>query len=145
MKKKEPTDGRRIARAEREIQMAIAKFLLNGFKHPLPGLVTVAHVRMPADLRAAKVYISVLGTEKEKEQVLSILEGRAFEVQNYIGRELKMRFCPKLTFYPDETTEKVLKVERILADLKQEQEGGSVPSLNLQPKLSVVDDDNSEE
>lgn len=145
MKKKESGDGRRIIRAEREIQQAIAKFLLNGFKRPLPGLVTVAHVKMPADLRSAKVYISVLGTDKEKEQVVSILTGRAFEVQNFIGREMKMRFCPKLTFYPDETTEKVLKIEKILADLKQEQAVGAIPELNLQPNLSVVSDDDNDE
>lgn len=113
-------DGRRIARVEREIQATIAQFLIRGFKTPLPGLVTVAQVKMPADLRAAKVYISVLGSKSEQDEALDLLQERAFEIQNFIGKELKMRYCPKLTFYPDHTTEQVLKVEKILQELEEE-------------------------
>ncbi|HEX7675959.1 MAG TPA: 30S ribosome-binding factor RbfA [Bdellovibrio sp.] len=113
-------DGRRVARVEKEIQATIAQFLIRGFKTPLPGLVTVASVRMPADLRAAKVYVSILGSDKQQEETIELLQERAFEIQNFIGKELKMRYCPKLTFFPDHTTEQVLKVERILQDLETE-------------------------
>jgi ribosome-binding factor A len=113
-------DGRRVARVEREIQATIAQFLIRGFKTPLPGLVTVASVKMPADLRTAKVYVSVLGSEKQQEEALDLLQDRAFEIQNFIGKELKMRYCPKLTFYTDHTTDQVIKVEKILHELEQE-------------------------
>ncbi|WP_413587265.1 30S ribosome-binding factor RbfA [Bdellovibrio sp. HCB274] len=113
-------DGRRVAQVERQIQATIAQFLIKGFKLPLPGLVTVASVKMPADLRAAKVYISVLGSEEAQEQAIELLQERAFEIQNFIGKELKMRYCPKLKFYADHTTEQVLKVERIISDLEAE-------------------------
>lgn len=113
-------DGRRVARVEKEIQATIAQFLIRGFKTPLPGLVTVASVRMPADLRAAKVYISVLGSDEQKEEAIELLQDRAFEIQNYIGKELKMRYCPKLTFFADHATDQVLKVERILHELAEE-------------------------
>ncbi|XGC82146.1 30S ribosome-binding factor RbfA [Bdellovibrio bacteriovorus] len=113
-------DGRRVARVEREIQATVAQFLIRGFKSPLPGLVTVASVRMPADLRTAKVYISVLGSDEQKEEAIEILQERAFEIQNFIGKELKMRYCPKLTFYADHTTDQVLKVEKILHELEIE-------------------------
>ena len=73
-------DGRRVARAEREIQTNVAQFLIRGFKTPLPGLVTVASVRMPGDLRTAKVYVSVLGTDDQKKEALELLQERAFEV-----------------------------------------------------------------
>lgn len=75
---------------------------------------------MPADLRTAKVYVSVLGSDKERDEVLEILSERAFEVQSFIGKELKMRYCPKLTFFHDDTTDHVLKIDRILHDLEQE-------------------------
>ncbi len=113
-------DGRRVARVEREIQATIAQFLIRGFRTPLPGLVTVASVKMPADLRAAKVYVSVLGSQEQQDETLELLQERAFEIQNFIGKELKMRYCPKLTFYPDHTTEQVLKVEKILHELEIE-------------------------
>src|SRR4051812_3473680 len=107
------SDGRRVARAEKEIQSAVAQYLLHGLKDRLPGLVTVSHVRMPVDLRAAKVFISVLGTEQEKDMVMEILHNRARDVQSYLADNLRMRHCPKLSFYSDTTTESVLKVERI--------------------------------
>lgn len=113
-------DGRRVARVEREIQTTIAQFLIRGFKAPLPGLVTVASVKMPADLRAAKVYISVLGSKEQQDETIELLQDRAFEIQNFIGHELKMRYCPKLSFYVDHTTEQVLKVEKILHELAEE-------------------------
>lgn len=113
-------DGRRIQRVEREVQQTVASFLLKGFKTPLPGLVTISRVTMPADLRIARVYVSVLGDDQVRDEVIELLNERAFEVQNFIGRELKMRFCPKLTFYNDDSTEHVLKIEKILHDLSQQ-------------------------
>lgn len=130
-------DGRRVARVEREIQATIAQFLIRGFRTPLPGLVTVASVKMPADLRAAKVYVSVLGDEKVQEETIDLLQERAFEIQNFIGKELKMRYCPKLTFYVDHATEQVLKVERILSDLEAERK-------SKEPKTETESDSDDE-
>lgn len=118
--KKEGDGGRRIARVEREVQQTIAQFLISGFKIPLPGLVTVARVKMPADLRTAKVYISVLGNPEDQDEVVELLQQRAFEVQNYLGKELKMRYCPKLQFFPDTNTDQILRVERILRELEED-------------------------
>jgi len=117
---KKQGDGRRVSRVEQEIQKTVAQFLISGFRFPLPGLVTVARVLMPADLRAAKVYVSVLGSEEQRKEALETLNQRAFEVQNYIGKELRMRYCPKVTFYPDDATEHVLKIDRILYELEEE-------------------------
>lgn len=113
-------DGRRIARVEREIQATVAQYLIRDMRSELPGIVSVAAVKMPADLRAAKVYISVIGSEEERNEVLEILTERAYEIQNFIGSELKMRYCPKLSFYTDYATDEVVKVDRILAELERE-------------------------
>lgn len=110
-------DGRRIARVEKEVQIQVASYLQSGFSDPLPGLVTVAHVKMPADLRTAKVYISILGADDQRDEVIDTLQERAFEIQDFIGRKLQMRYCPKLTFYLDHTTDQVLKIEKILHDI----------------------------
>jgi ribosome-binding factor A len=120
--KKEAGDSRRVARVEREIQHTVAQFLISGFKLPLPGIVTVSRVIMPGDLRTAKVFISVLGDPKDMDKAVEILQERSFEVQRFIGQELKMRYCPKLTFFPDHNTQEVLKVERILQTLEEERQ-----------------------
>lgn len=133
-------DGRRVARVEREVQQSVAQFLISGFKLPLPGIVTVARVRMPGDLRTAKVYISILGDPKLLDEAVDLLQERAFEIQNYLGKELKMRYCPKLTFYPDHETEEILKVEKILQELDNERK-----SKRPEAAESSDEDDSSEE
>jgi ribosome-binding factor A len=114
------TDGRRVARMEKELQQVVATYLVSGFKTPLPGLVTISHVKMPADLRTAKVYVSVLGSDEDRESVIENLRQRAFEIQNFVSHKLQARYCPKLSFFADETTDHVLKIERILHDLEVE-------------------------
>jgi ribosome-binding factor A len=126
-------DGRRIARMEKEVQQTVASYLISGFQCPLPALITVTSVRMPADLRVAKVYVSILFTDGElaKEEaknskiILSSLQHAAVDFQSYLGSHLKTRYCPKLSFFQDESTVHVLKVERILHDLELEKKSRS--------------------
>lgn len=125
-------DGRRVARVERLVQETIAKFLISGFRMPLPGIITVASVKMQGDLRAAKIYVSVLGNKELGQQAVDLLQERAFEIQNFIGKELQMRYCPKLTFYQDHATEEILKVERILQDLETERQRNTPKAENKQ-------------
>lgn len=118
-------DKRRVTRVEQEVQRSIAQYLVSSFSTPMKGLVTISKVIMPADLRAAKVYVSVIGTEQDREESLEILQERAFEIQKYIGDQLRMRYCPKLKFFNDDTTEHVLKIDRILHDLSKEKSQSS--------------------
>jgi ribosome-binding factor A len=123
---KEAGDGRRVARVEREVQHTVAQFLISGFRFPLPGIVTVSRVVMPGDLRTAKVYVSVLGQPNAMKEAVDLLQERSFEVQNFIAKELKMRYCPKLTFFADHNTEQILKVEKILHTLEEERKAAGV-------------------
>ncbi len=125
------SDGRRVARAEKEVQMAVAQYILHGLNERLPGIVTVSHVKMPGDLRSAKVFISVLGSENERDQVMEILQDKSRFIQTHLGEHLRMRYCPKLSFFPDTTTESVLKVERILKELQDQKVIGSKDETNL--------------
>lgn len=120
-----PGDGRRVTRVEKEVQESIARYLLD-LRGELPGLVTVSKVMMPGDLRTAKVYISVIvpspdglnqDEAKAREDVVELLQDQAADIQDFINSELELRFCPKLTFYGDESTGKILKVEKILQNL----------------------------
>jgi ribosome-binding factor A len=75
-------DGRRVVAVERQIQTTVANFLIRGFKLPLPGLVTVAAVKMPADLRAAKVHVSEMSEEDgaDPEKLFQLNEKKTFKV-----------------------------------------------------------------
>ncbi len=110
-------DGRRVTRFEKQVQEIVAQYFIRGFKVPINALITVSRVIMPADLRSAKVYLSIFGEDLDKSKVLEDVQSKAYEFQSHLGGEMKSRYCPKLTFYLDESTEKVLQVEKILEDL----------------------------
>lgn len=121
-----PGDGRRVNRVEKEVQESIAKYLLD-LRGELPGLVTVSKVMMPGDLRTAKVYVSVIAPgqdeAKAREEVVDFLQDQAADIQDFINSELELRFCPKLKFFGDESTGKILKVEKILQNLATGKKG----------------------
>ena len=113
-------EGRRVARVEREVKETLAKFLSGRSSLSEGALLTVSKVMMPGDLKSAKVYVSVLVPEdhfRKPEQIIEDLQDRAPEIQDHLSQALKLRFCPKLKFFLDETTEKILHIEKIINKL----------------------------
>jgi ribosome-binding factor A len=114
-------DGRRKIRVEKEVQEVISGFIIRQLRHDLPGVVTITRVTMPADFRAAQVYLTYFSADSESQiDAAELLQSWAKDIQDEIGHALKMRYCPRLTFYNDETTEKILKIEKILNDISND-------------------------
>lgn len=117
-------DGRRVARVEKEVQSVISSFIIQKLQPELPGMVTIGRVQIPPDLRQARVYISLLNlnldekvNEDDLDLSLEILQAWAPEMQQAINQKIQMKYLPKLTFYADESTEKILKIENLLSNL----------------------------
>jgi ribosome-binding factor A len=113
-------DGRRKIRIEKEVQEIVSRFIIKHLRSDLPGLITITRVQMPADFRAAQIFVTYFSPEEMPGQnldVAEVLQGWAKDIQDEIAHVLKMRYCPKLTFFNDETTEKILKIEKTLADI----------------------------
>lgn len=117
-----PGASRRLLRVEKEMRNTIASYLTGmsggGFRGELKGLVTVSRVSASADLRSAKVFVSVLGTEAEQEATIESLESRARDVQSEVNRQLRMKHCPKLSFELDHGLEKSMHVDAILRSIE---------------------------
>ena len=114
-------DGRRKIRVEKEVQEVISGFIIRQLRHDLPGVVTITRVTMPADFRAAQVYLTYFSPDQENPiDAAKLLQSWAKDIQDEIGHALKMRYCPKLNFYNDETTEKILKIEKILSEISND-------------------------
>ncbi|AZZ37161.1 30S ribosome-binding factor RbfA [Bdellovibrio sp. qaytius] len=127
---KNMNDGRRVARVEREVQSVISTFIIQRLQRELPGLITVTRVQIPADLRQARVFVSLLQINPEELQketeakvlknAVGILQHWAPDIQDEIGSKLDMKYLPKLTFFADESTEKILKIERIISGFSKD-------------------------
>lgn len=113
-------DGRRKTRVEKEVQNVVSNFIIHHMKSDIPGLVTVSRVQMPADFRHAEVFVTYYDPTQEpnsKFDVVHVLNSWAADIQDEIAGQLKMRYCPKVRFTYDQTTEHILKIENILSNL----------------------------
>ncbi len=81
---------------------------------PRIGFVTVTSVETSPDLRAAKVYVSVLGSEQEREETLTGLRSSHGVLQSKVAAETRMKRTPTLSFHYDETVEQGMRISRLL-------------------------------
>ena len=110
-------DGRRKDRVEKEVQQIISTYMISQLQNELGGLVTVTRVMMPADFRAAKVFVTFFSVENVSIDLIKELQKWSKDIQNEINNKLQMRYCPKITFYKDESTETILKIEKIISEI----------------------------
>ena len=104
---------RRINEVLREVVGAAVAGELND---PRIGFVTVTSVETSPDLRTAKVFVSVLGDEDEREATLSGLRSSHGVIQARIAAETRMKRTPTLTFHYDDTIEKASRVSELLEE-----------------------------
>jgi len=99
----------------------IAIFLANDIKDPrILGLVTVTAVEVTRDLRHAKVYVSVLGSESQRASTFEGLNGVAAHLRGRIGRALRLRAAPEIEFRNDESIAHAAHIEQLLAQVRRD-------------------------
>ena len=104
---------RRVNEAIREI---LGDAITTELKDPRIGFVTVTEVDTSPDLRAARVYVSVLGTPEEREESLAGLRSSHGFLQGRIAGAMRMKRTPTLTFEYDESVDRGDRISRLLED-----------------------------
>jgi ribosome-binding factor A len=102
---------RRINELMREV---IGGAIATELQDPRIGFVTVTAVETSPDLRSARVFVSVLGTEEEREATLAGLRSSHGVLQARIAREMRIKRTPTLTFHYDDTAERAERVTRLM-------------------------------
>jgi len=99
----------------------IATFLASDVKDPrIMGLVTVTAVEVTRDLRHAKVFVSVLGSESQRAATFEGLADLAAHLRGRVGRALRLRVAPEIEFRNDESVAHAAKIEQLLAQVRRE-------------------------
>lgn len=99
------------AQLKREVSMLINETLAEKY-----GLVTLTDLDVSPDFKNAKAYISVFDKENE-DGVLKDLENEARNYQRILGRKLRMKFTPRITFTLDNMQENIDKVDGLLKEI----------------------------
>jgi ribosome-binding factor A len=102
---------RRINEVLREV---VGAAISSDLSDPRIGFVTVTSVQTSPDLRTAKVYVSVLGSDEDREETLKGLRSSHGVLQTRIAGETRMKRTPTLTFHYDNTIEQGVRISQLL-------------------------------
>ena len=110
--------GKRLERVNQLIREEISLLLQRELKDPRLGFVTVTEVDTTADLKQAKVFISVLGTDEQWVKSFKALESARGFIWGWLRRNLDLRVTPDLSFRPDRSMEHAARMQTLLAGLR---------------------------
>jgi len=109
----------------RRVNAAVRQVLseaVGELKDPRIGFVTVTGVETTPDLRQARVFVSVLGSEEKQQQSLAGLEAAHGVLQGRLARELRLKRTPQLAFEYDPTVERGVRMTQLIDELAPEDE-----------------------
>jgi ribosome-binding factor A len=102
---------RRVDEAMREV---LSGAITSELKDPRVGFVTVTAVETAADLRRARVFVSVLGDEGERRRTLDALQNAHGYLQRRVAGELRLKHTPTLEFAYDSSADRSLRITELL-------------------------------
>ena len=114
--------GFRKDRLASEIVKETSKLILYELRDPRKGFVTVTRAKVSDDYRYAKIFVSIMGTPKQKKLVLGGLKHAQGFVQKELSRRIKMRSFPEIHFEIDESIEKAFQITDTIAKLTRERQ-----------------------
>jgi ribosome-binding factor A len=112
----------RQARVSEAIREAASETILFQLRDPRIKFTTVTRAEVSADLQHAKVYVSVMGSERDQNLTLHGLRSAAGFIQSKVGERMKSRYVPVLEFVLDEGIKNSLEVARLLHEEKARQQ-----------------------
>ncbi|GGH69749.1 ribosome-binding factor A [Compostibacillus humi] len=110
----------RANRVAEQMKKELGDILTRKVKDPRVGFVTVTDVEVTGDLQQATIYISVLGDEKQKKDTLLGLSQAKGFIRSEIGKRIRLRKTPEITFEFDEALDYGNRIETILRDLNKQ-------------------------
>ena len=111
---------KRAERVSDQMKQEIADILMRKIKDPRIGFVTVTEVEVADDLRNAKVFVSVYGSEKAA--TLKGLESASPYIRSELGRRMRMKFIPELLFRYDDSVERGAHINELLHEIQEKDE-----------------------
>ena len=105
-----------MRRVNESVRQVLAE-AVGDLKDPRIGLVTITGVQTSRDLRAARVYVSVLGGEKKRERSIAALTAAHGVLQARLASELHLKRTPQLTFEYDPTVEQGVRMSHLIDEL----------------------------
>jgi ribosome-binding factor A len=114
----------RTIRVNELVQRELSAILRQNYQSETVAL-TITEVRVSPDLRDARVFVSVIGTEEAATEKLRWLRTKAVEIRQEVGRRITLKFLPKFEYRLDVSTEKSTRMQRLLDGMGLPQESAA--------------------
>ena len=117
-------DSRRVERVAALIRREMSELLINGIRDERVqlGMISVTAVQVAGDLQHCRIYVSVLGSDAERDQALEGLRSASSYVKGELSRRMKLRRTPEVVFHLDKGLEKGTAVLGVLQRLENERQ-----------------------
>src|SRR5688572_23996058 len=106
-------------RLSSEIVRQTGMILMQELRDPRLGFMTVTRVKVSDDYKYAKIFVSIMGSKKQKKLGLSGLKSAQGFVQRELSRRIRMRQFPSIHFELDDSIDKAFKITKIMDDIKK--------------------------
>lgn len=109
----------RVGRVQEQIKKELMQILQTEWKDPRVGFITITGVEVTGDLSLARVYISVMGDARQKEEALSALSrGKGF-IRSELGKRIRLRVVPEIEFKVDPSLDYGARIEKLLHEINE--------------------------
>ncbi len=109
----------RIARVNELVKETLAEIVSEEVDFPLGVFVTVTRVDTSADLRYARVFVSVF-PEKKFSRAMELLKKKIYSIQRTFNKKLHMKPLPRIEFVVDKTESEADRIEKVLKNISRE-------------------------
>jgi ribosome-binding factor A len=111
---------RRVQRFNELLRQELSTLLVRRVRDPRLSTVTITEADITADLRTARIYVSVMDDDEEiRQEVLHSLQGAAGFLRRELAQRLEVRHTPELIFHLDESARYGERIDRLLAQIRQ--------------------------
>ncbi|WP_409292342.1 30S ribosome-binding factor RbfA [Peribacillus sp. SCS-26] len=111
----------RANRVGEQMKKELSEIIGRKIKDPRIGFVTVTDVEVTGDLQQAKVYISVLGDEEQRQNTLKGLAKAKGFIRSEIGQRIRLRKTPEIFFEFDESVDYGNRIENLLTQIHKDE------------------------
>ncbi len=108
---------KRSVRLQELLQEEISQILHHGLKDPRIGFATVTRLELTDNLKNAKIFVSIMGSEAEKKDTLEGLSSAKGFIRSQLGKNLYVKYVPELIFIEDHSAEHADKINKLLNEI----------------------------
>jgi ribosome-binding factor A len=107
------------------LRSEISDIILRELKDPRRGFITITGVEVTSDMRLARVFVSILGTEKERAGNLAMLNRAKYFIRQSVGKRISIKTLPEIEFELDTSVDEAIHMLELLEQIKHDEQDSS--------------------